>query len=94
MEVEEFIKTHFKGIEKETWYPAIAAIAEGYAKHKLEAKDAEMGELDSKILKFTYFTHLVKNTIDNCPVYFIGKRSIWDGYRQLLPEETDNKIWE
>jgi len=33
MKAEQFIKDHFKGIEKETWYSAIVAIAEGYAKH-------------------------------------------------------------
>lgn len=36
MKAEDFIKKHFPGIEKETWYPAIAAIAEGYGKHILE----------------------------------------------------------
>lgn len=39
MNAEEFIKSHFKGIEKETWYPAIVAIAEGYAKHLLDEKN-------------------------------------------------------
>jgi len=34
MEAEEFIKTHFKGIEKETWYPAIVAITEGFGKNQ------------------------------------------------------------
>lgn len=29
---EEFVKKHFPGLEKETWYPVIIAIAEGYAK--------------------------------------------------------------
>jgi len=36
MTAEQFIKHHFKGIEKETWYPAIVAIAEGYAKHEMK----------------------------------------------------------
>jgi hypothetical protein len=36
MSIEEFIKQHFPGLEKETWHPAIVAIAEGYYKHKTE----------------------------------------------------------
>lgn len=36
---EEFVKEHFKGIEKETWYPAIVSIAEGYGKYLLEQQN-------------------------------------------------------
>ena len=36
MKAETFIKRHFPGIEKETWYPVIVAIAEGYARHELK----------------------------------------------------------
>ena len=32
---EEFAKKHFNGLEKETWYPAIIALMEGYRKHVL-----------------------------------------------------------
>ena len=32
MKAEEFLQQHFPGIEKETWYPAIVALAEGYSK--------------------------------------------------------------
>lgn len=34
MTAEQFVKSHFSGIEKETWYPAIVAIAEGYGKNQ------------------------------------------------------------
>lgn len=37
MTSEEFVKHHFKGIENETWYPAIVAIAEGYAKQEVKS---------------------------------------------------------
>lgn len=36
MTAEQFVKHHFKGIEKETWFPAIVAIAEGYAKQEVK----------------------------------------------------------
>jgi len=36
MSAEEFVKAHFKGIETLTYYPAIVAIAEGYANFKLK----------------------------------------------------------
>ena len=36
MTAENFAKKHFKGIEKETWYPAIVAIAEGYAQQEID----------------------------------------------------------
>lgn len=32
MTPEQFIQNHFPGLEKETWYPTIVAIAEGYSK--------------------------------------------------------------
>ena len=31
---EEWIKSHFKEIEKLTWYPPMAALADGYAKYR------------------------------------------------------------
>lgn len=37
MTSEEFVKHHFKGVEKETWYPAIVAIAEGFAKQEVKS---------------------------------------------------------
>ena len=39
MTAEQFMMKHFNGIEKETWYPAIVALAEGYAKQ--EAKTTQ-----------------------------------------------------
>lgn len=48
MTAETFLKQHFNGIEKETWYPAIVALAEGYANSQTEAKDKEIGELKKK----------------------------------------------
>jgi hypothetical protein len=33
MSAEEFIQKHFPWLEKETWYPVIVAIAEGYASY-------------------------------------------------------------
>lgn len=42
MSSEEFVKHHFTGIEKETWYPAIVAIAEGYAKQEVKAVERKI----------------------------------------------------
>lgn len=47
--VEEFVKEHFKTIENETWFPAIVAIAEGYAKHCLKKKKKKKGKLKFQI---------------------------------------------
>jgi hypothetical protein len=38
---EEFAKRHFPGIEKETWYPAIIAIGEEYAKQAIVNHEAK-----------------------------------------------------
>lgn len=42
MKAEDFVKSKFKGIEKETWYPAIVVIAEGYAKQELKNIDKKV----------------------------------------------------
>lgn len=34
MTAEQFIKSHFKGIEKETWFPAMVVFSEEYAEYK------------------------------------------------------------
>jgi len=36
MKAEEFMMKNFAGIEKETWFPAIVALAEGYAKQEVK----------------------------------------------------------
>ena len=38
MNAEEFVKKHFKGLEDESMYIPIVAIAEGYAKYYHELK--------------------------------------------------------
>lgn len=45
---EEFVKEHFKGIEKETWYPAIVSIAEGYGKYLIEQHEKRIGETNKE----------------------------------------------
>lgn len=34
MTAEQFIKSHFKGIEKETWFPAMVVFSEEYAEQQ------------------------------------------------------------
>lgn len=45
---EEFVKEHFKGIEKETWYPAIVSIAEGYGKYLLTENEKRIGQTNKE----------------------------------------------
>lgn len=42
MTAENFMKKHFNGIEKETWYPAIVALAEGYKKQELKSTERKL----------------------------------------------------
>ena len=49
MTPEQFIQNHFPGLEKETWYPTIVAIAEGYSK----ALTAEVERLREALEKIT-----------------------------------------
>lgn len=48
-EFQSWIQGHFPGIEKETWYPAIGAIADGWAKNKTSQLAAEKTDTERKL---------------------------------------------
>lgn len=42
MSAEQFVKHHFKDIDKKTeWFPALVAVADGYAKYKIDANSSK-----------------------------------------------------
>lgn len=53
---EQYIKKHFPGIESETWYPVIVAIAESYASYASIEKDKEdLAKLKEQSFKLFYY---------------------------------------
>ena len=80
MKAEDFVKNHFKGIEDDTYYPAIVAIAEGFAEQQAK-------EFAEWIIKQHYSFH--DDTSDG--IIYVTRKN---GYNEYSTIDKLYKKWK